>query len=464
MSRRALSDDPHRTRYHFQPPANWMNDPNGLLQWRGDYHMFYQYNPNGAFHGTIHWGHAVSRDLVHWSDLPIALAPTPGGPDGDGCYSGCGVDADGVPTLVYTGIRPEVQCLATSDDLVTWKKHWASPVIGRPPAGLDILGFRDPFVWREDGRWYAVVGSGIRDVGGTILLYASPDLVSWVYLGRICTGRPEETGTMWECPNFFPLGDKHVLLISPIPLRKVLCLVGTYSARRFTPESISVLDDGGCYYAPQTLLDDSGRRLIWGWLQENRSDEAQRAAGWSGVMSLPAVLSMLPGGKVGIAPAPEVEALRADGWHARDLELSPGRGNPLSTLGGGSLEIAFDVMSQAAVALDLLRSPEGEEMTRILFNTGSGQITVDREHSSLSEEVARDARSVALDLEPGEPLRVRVFVDGSVVEVYANGRVSLTSRVYPTRPDSRQIALTALRGTAQVRDLAVWSMRSIWEG
>ena len=100
-----LQTDPHRPHYHFLPPANWLNDPNGLIQWNGEYHMFYQYNPNGPFHGTIHWGHAVSADLVHWRHLPIALAPEAGTADEDGCWSGCAVDDSGVPTLIYSGHR-----------------------------------------------------------------------------------------------------------------------------------------------------------------------------------------------------------------------------------------------------------------------------------------------------------------------------------------------------------------------
>ena len=114
-----------------------MNDPNGLSQWDGQYHLFYQYNPLAARWGVIHWGHAVSADLVHWADLPIALSPTPGGPDADGCWSGCIVNNGGVPTMLYTGLRNRAQrpCLATSDDgLLTWHKHPGNPVIAEPPA------------------------------------------------------------------------------------------------------------------------------------------------------------------------------------------------------------------------------------------------------------------------------------------------------------------------------------------
>src|SRR5215210_4631866 len=116
--RKQLAADPHRPRYHFLPPSNWLNDPSGLIQWRGQYHLFYQFNPNGAFSATKHWGHAVSSDLVHWSDLPIALTPMPGTADEDGCYSGCAVVNRGVPTLAYTGVRAGRQrpCIAVSRD------------------------------------------------------------------------------------------------------------------------------------------------------------------------------------------------------------------------------------------------------------------------------------------------------------------------------------------------------------
>ena len=139
---KCVSDDPQRPFYHFLPPANWMNDPNGAIYWKGLYHLFYQHNPNDAAHDTIHWGHCVSEDLVHWRHLPIALAPTPGGPDRDGCYSGVAVDHDGIPTLVYHGV-PDGICLATSrDDLRTWEKSPQNPVIGQPSPA--IPGHRMP--------------------------------------------------------------------------------------------------------------------------------------------------------------------------------------------------------------------------------------------------------------------------------------------------------------------------------
>jgi beta-fructofuranosidase len=214
--------DPHRPAFHFLPEKHWMNDPNGLIQWKGQYHMFYQYNPHGAFHGTIHWGHAISRDLVHWEHLPIALAPTPDGVDKDGCWSGCAVNNNGAPTLLYTGVYPQVQCIATSsDDLLTWQKH-PHPVITAPPPEIEVHAggeIRDPFVWKEKDQWYMLLGSRIEGAGGLILLYRSEDLLHWEYLHPLLTGdanqmEPFWTGTMWECPNFIDFGEKRTLIIS----------------------------------------------------------------------------------------------------------------------------------------------------------------------------------------------------------------------------------------------------------
>ena len=201
-------EDPHRPRYHIVPPTGWLNDPNGPIQWRGQYHLFYQHNPTTPFFpgtpslGTMHWAHLVSEDLMHWEELPVALSPTAGGPDAGGCWSGCAVDDRGVPTLIYTGVYPERQCVATSrDDLLTWDKYAGNPVIAAPPEGLDVTGFRDPHVWREGDRWQMLLGSGIRRLGGAVLLYSSPDLVHWEYTGPLLVDDGEQPGAVWRRVN-----------------------------------------------------------------------------------------------------------------------------------------------------------------------------------------------------------------------------------------------------------------------
>lgn len=160
----------------------------------------------------MYLGTRCHDDLVHWEHLPIALTPTPGGYDKDGIFSGCMVDNRGVPTIIYTGVAPEVQCLAPgSPDLLTWKKY-AAPVIAVPPSGLELFGFRDPCVFRYDDRWWMALGAGIKHEGGAVLLYTSPDLIQRTYSGPLLVDDTGRVNKVWECPAFFPLGDKWVLI------------------------------------------------------------------------------------------------------------------------------------------------------------------------------------------------------------------------------------------------------------
>ena len=460
--RQAFARDPHRPRYHFLPPDNWTNDPNGVIEWGGRYHLFYQHNPHGPFHGTIHWGHAVSRDLVYWEDLPLALEPTPGGPDEDGCFSGCAVDNGGVPTLVYTGLagNAQTQCIAESrDGLLTWEKYAGNPVLATPPEGVRPLDFRDPWVWREDGVWYMLLASGQLGGGGTVLLYRSPDLLRWAYLRPLLTGQVEETGEVWECPNFFRLGDKHVLVISVWPQRSVHAFIGGFMGGHFILETHRTLDADGSFYAPLTLEDTGGRRLIWGWLDEQRSGASQRAAGWAGVMSLPRVLS-LNGGGLRTDFAPELRALRQDHVRAENLDLT----EPINLgVQGPALELrfTFERGSASRSGIRLARSPDGAEGTSVYIDWLVGQLVIDRERSSLSEGVSKRAQSGFLNF-TAETVEVHLYLDGSVLEVVAERLLTLSTRIYPSRVDSLGVQLFSEEGVSRLRLLEAWTLASIW--
>ncbi|MCC2031596.1 glycoside hydrolase family 32 protein [Microbacterium allomyrinae] len=469
--------DPHRPAYHFTAPAGWLNDPNGLTQRDGVYHLFYQLNPYAPVHHRIHWGHAVSTDLVHWRDLPIALTPSDG-PDVDGCWSGVLVYDGDTPTIVYSGRHGdrELPCVATgTPDLVEWTKAAEGPVIAAPPTGIDVTAFRDHCVWREGETWRQLIGSGIRGQGGTAFLYESPDLREWTYVGPLLVGdstlgdasAPDWTGTMWECVDLFRIGEedaepRDILVFSAWDegvTHHSLYWSGHYEGDRFTPAALHRLDLGGRYfYAPQSMRDESGRRLMFGWLQEGRPDSAAVAAGWSGVMSLPRVLTLAADGSIRQAPAPEVDELRDEQLASLSTVLSA---EPAEVARGDELdlELRLTIPDEGAVTIALRATGDDTERTilRLQRHGDRAELSLDRTRSSLNPEVDASPRSGAVPVDADGGVDVRILVDHSALEVFAGG-IPLTARVYPTRADALGIRLS---GDDVVVQGHVWSMRTV---
>ncbi|MEO1440125.1 MAG: glycoside hydrolase family 32 protein [Chloroflexota bacterium] len=448
-----------RPTYHYLPARNWMNDPNGVIQWNGRYHLFYQYNPFGAFHDYMHWGHAVSDDLIHWEELPIAIAPDPGTVDEGGIFSGCIVDHDGTPTAFYTGVNvgatEQRQCMATGDDeLITWQKYAANPLIAAPPPHTDQMpDFRDPFVWRDDHTWYMVVGSRIAGVGGAALLYRSQDLQNWTYLHPLMVGDMPRHGAMWECPNFFPLGDKWVLVISlhtGSGTGNVIYFVGDFRDERFYPEYEGMLDSS-VYYAPLTFLDEQNRRIMWGWLRESRSGDDQLAAGWSGVQAIPRVLTLDANNRLLMEPVPELEQIRAAKQH-ENIVLSD---TPLDLPGLAlDLSFAFRVESDVPCGFDLTWDDTAERIA-VLYDPVLQTINVRHTHA----DNTLSPHGQLHRLVPEEHLELRILIDNSVLELIANRRTSITHRMYPKQVKNPRIQI---HNTDAVVDFAIWEMRSIW--
>ena len=469
-----LAEDVHRPQYHFLSKANWVNDPNGPIFWKGYYHLFYQYSSTIFPQGPKYWGHARSKDMVYWEHLTMALSPTVGGPDKDGCWSGSAFVNNGVPTLVYTGVFPQVQCLAFSnDDMLTWQKLSGNPVVVPPSAGPAVTGFRDPSIWREGSEWLMSVGAGFESLGGAVLLYSSQDLAHWEYVHPLYQAppferrdgsrayEPNQAGDMWECPDFFPLGSKHVLMVSA--QGRVHYFVGTYSDRRFQADQQGLIDGSGLHYASKTFEDSYGRRILWGWVREARSKQAQNAAGWSGAISLPRVLSLEADGTLRMEPLPELNRLR--GRHHRVHPGAISEFLPVPSAPGSSMEIklTMDMAGAERGGISVRRSPDGTKETRSVYERTNHKVTLTTSRSSLDPHAGGGTYGSTLELRPGEDLRLTIFLDASVVEVFANGRACLTGRAYPTRSDSLGIGIFAEGGRAQLKSLDMYEMKAISE-
>jgi len=465
--RNAFADDIQRPTYHYLPPNNWMNDPNGVIQWQGRYHLFYQYNPNAAQHGTIHWGHAVSDNLITWEDLPIALAPTPNSMDAGGIFSGCMVDNDGQPTIFYTGVESvailhQVQCMALgSDDLVTWQKSAQNPMIaGIPAEAGDTIHNRDPFVWRSDDGWYMVLGSQIVDQAPTALLYQSQDLLNWQYLHPVYQGDVARHGVIWECPNLFPLDDKWVLLVSCHTGQDTgwtHYFVGDFVDQRFTPIYDAVFDHA-YLYAPLTFEDDQSRRLLWGWLREGRSVDADLKAGWSGVQSMPRELRLDHKNRLLSIPVEECKMLRGDSDRYQDLSLD---GELIIHKRGLALDMEATITfpDSGDFAIRVASAKDDSAYAEIRYDIVTQQLTIARVYATPDPNYDTHLHTAHHPLDDGEALQLRILLDGSVLEVMANYRTSITSRVYPMDAAHHHVKVF---GRAEIVDLAIYEMTSIW--
>jgi len=464
-----LANDPLRPQFHLMPAANWMNDPNGPIFYKGRYHMFFQYNPNGAFWGTMHWAHATSPDMIHWQHETVAMAPTPEGYDRDGVFSGSAVLDRGTPTMIYTGVLPpakpedatlrdgmhtwrEVQCLAVShnDELLTWEKR-PEPIIARPPEGLKVNGFRDPCLWREGDEWMMGLGSGF-DGKGAVLLYSSRDLRNWTYLHPLIEGdgpgkkaaNPVDSGEMWECPDFFALGEKHVLMYATMGF--VFWKVGTYKERRFHPEKEGTVDYGA-YYAAKTMLDRDGKRILWGWIPERRPESEHKAAGWAGAMALPRELSIAKDGSLRIEPAKACEMLRGD-WEQVGEGVETVKDT--AALRVHNLAAELEIQFYAAANQEFgfaLQSEKGEKFAEVAFEPGNKD-----------RELRINRTAVPFPLLTGSVVKLRMLVDGSVIELFVNGSTAITERVYKVPSGPLRVVM---QKSENLRSIKLYQMKPI---
>lgn len=452
--------DPYRPRYHFRPPANWMNDPNGTIYANGYYHVFYQHNPYDDTWGHIHWGHARSRDLVRWEHLPIALWPSTELGESH-CFSGCaGVTGDGQPIVIYTQVGPgdrtewqaNGQWAALGDpDWITWQKHPQNPALSlKTHGGPTFEGdWRDPYIFHAAGRTFLVLG-GVFDDTSAVALYEADDasLVHWTYRNLLYS-EPRRQTRFLECPNFIQSGDKWVFLTSPY--RPVEYVAGDFDvdSLAFTPRKKGVLDPGyndlapANFYATNTLQAPDGRCILLAWV---RGFAPSR--GWSGYLAVPRVLNIDDDYQPRQQPVAELNQLRGAHHTVRDQQLD-GNHITLDRVDNASLEIqvTFDPGDAAHSGLRFHALNSGEK---------SLEITFDR------QVLLVDGVPAPLAWLAGELLTLRIYLDGAGLELFAKGgRVSVT-RTVDLPVGGMEIEMLARSGRAYLHSYDRWEMRAIW--
>ncbi|GLT47195.1 hypothetical protein SLA2020_209070 [Shorea laevis] len=520
-----------RTAFHFQPEKNWMNDPNGPLFYKGWYHFFYQYNPNGALWGDIVWGHAVSRDLIHWFHLPLAMVPDQWY-DFNGVWTGSAtILPDGKIVMLYTGATNEsvqVQNLAYPADpsdplLIKWIKYSGNPVLV-PPPGIHHKDFRDPTTaWlTSEGKWRIIIGSKINRTG-IALVYDTKDFKTYELLDRLLHGVPG-TG-MWECVDFYPVSKtedsgldtsingpevKHVVKASLDDDKHDYYAIGTYHDKNSTwvpdnPEidvGIGIRYDYGVFYASKTFYDqDKSRRILWGWIGESDSEFADVKKGWASIQSIPRTI--LFDNKTGTHllqwPVQEVESLRLSSNEFDKVQVKAGSVMKLDVGSATQLDIEaeFEIDKEALdkapesngrfscsssggsakrgalgpFGVSVLADETLSEQTPVYFyivKGNGGKLTThfctDQSRSSEATDVNKPIYGSYVPVLEGEKLSLRILVDHSIVESFAQGgRTCIASRVYPTKAiygAARLFLFNNATDASVTASLKIWQMNS----
>ena len=444
-------DDGWRLKFHLMPPAGWLNDPNGLCQFRGEYHVFFQYQPEDA--GGVGktpkvWGHYAGNSLLHmrFEGIPFQT----GRLDRNGSYSGCALIENDEMQLYYTG---NIRLPGDYDYIHDGRESNTIRVVSRDGAHFgkkELLlktadypaectrHVRDPKVWKENGRYYMVLGARLKGGQGAALVYDSCDLKKWKFLKKITT--PEAFGYMWECPDYFTAGEENILSVCPQGLEEEEWQYqNIYQAGYFTVkgdireeqrlEVFTEWDKGFDFYAPQTFRDEAGRRILIGWagMPDAGYENPTVTRGWQHALTVPRALSSR-NGKILQQPVEELKTLRYG-----KQEIDP-TGSFLLEDGSGDVE---------------LQAGDGGREWQILIGNGCALTChkgVLQLEFSQGWGYGRKIRGTRLE----ECRNVRILIDTSMLEIYVNdGEIVFTSRFYPefasgtgtVKPETRTLLL-----------------------
>ncbi len=504
--RERLLADPYRPAYHFCIPndVGYPFDPNGAFYLNGRYHLMYLYN---RIDQGFSWGHVSSKDLFHWRHHPDALIPS----DGDeGVFSGGAfVDDDGTVVLSYWmlwGDKGIGFAKNTDDNFNSWKKFGSNPVIKstewgitdmKDPAGKDIhIGSADPSnIWKKDGQYYLLTGNLLvlrkygsrgkglpanRDEpalptdsldyqGDRLYLFVSSDLTDWNYLHEFYKSDRKWTSKTEDnmCPSFLPLpsdadggtpSGKHLLLFIS---HNYGCqyYVGDYKSDNFFPEIHGRMTwNDNTYFAPEALIDDKGRQIMWSWIFDDRPDSLVKFNGWTGTYGIPRSLWLNEDGTLGMRPVKEIETLRINEKILSNVKVNAGGEVELNELGNELMELELTIQPNASTqyGIKVCVSEDSREETVVYYDLKDKKLKVDTRKSGLSfgRKIIEEA---PFELNEGEPLVLRIFVDKSIVEVYANDRQAIARRIYPTLGGTG-ITLFSTDGNINAKSIKAWEI------
>lgn len=445
--------------FHVTAPVGWLNDPNGFSIYQGRVHLFYQYHPYSSNWGPMHWGHSVSDDFVKWEGLPVALAPD-SDYDAAGCFSGSAIETDEGHVLVYTGVMEseqedgtkeviQHQCLAVGDG-VHYEKISNNPVIpvDQLPEGLSSQDFRDPKIWKEGDNYYLVACSRDAQKNGQVLLFTSENCRDWRYLSVLADNQGRY-GKIWECPDFFSLDEKQVLIVSPMDMQadgqefhngnQSMAMIGEYDRQNghLLEEQVVSLDYGMDFYAPQTLLTEDGRRIMIAWMQSWDMMIKPEEQKWYGMMTIPRQIE-LRDGMLYQNPVKELERYHSDALICEDMELSGETMVP--GIQGRVLDLTVELLSGDYKEFKIFFAKNDKYATSFRYDPAEQNIEFDRTYSGMTRDVVSQRKMKIKNSE--KTLKLRLLLDRFSVELFVNDGAQVFSATFYTPFDAEKIVFT----------------------
>ncbi|MCO4326299.1 sucrose-6-phosphate hydrolase [Staphylococcus agnetis] len=460
--RERVQASPYRQVFHIQPETGLLNDPNGLIYYQGQYYLSHQWFPLGAVHGLKYWFHYTGKNLVNLKPCGPILKPDTTF-DSHGVYSGSAFQFQNQLYYMYTANhrtasweRRSCQMLAkvnSHGDVIKFD----TPIISGPPKGY-THHFRDPKVFQREGYLYALIGAQRENLTGTVLMYrTSHPEKPWTFLGEI-DSQLKSFGYMWECPDYFQLNGKDILLFCPQGIdsednayQNVYqsgYLVGhlNFETLTFEHESFVELDDGFDFYAPQTFLDEAKRRVLIGWMGLPDTEYPTDDEGWAHCLTVPRILT-LESGELKQKPHMDLRKLR------QNKETALGYANKfikqLHPYEGEQYELIIDILENEASAIEFHLRASKHEATVIRYESKTQQVILDRfDSGKLPHPVEGTARVAQLKSELSQ---LRIFVDTSSIEIFCNeGEKVLSSRIFPSK-DANKIKVVTDSGQVYLK-------------
>ncbi len=463
-----------RQHYHLMPQVGWLNDPNGLIYFKGKYHFFFQCNPYSSFWDSMHWGHAVSSNMLEWEYESIALAPSEiydNHPKG-GCFSGSSVEHDGKLFLMYTGATndgngfSQTQCIAYSEDGVNFEKYEGNPVI-TAPRGVDADKFRDPKVWKYEDNYYMVCGASYNG-RGQALLYYSKDMFNWTFFNVLAESYGE-WGYMWECPDFFQIGDKYVLTFSPMGAgdHTSVYMIGDfdYKTGKFKPQICDEIDWGFDYYAPQSFLAPDGRRIMvgwsngWEWMPSWKDWGPTYKENWCGFFNIPREVYITESGTLKFVPIKEIDKISKRVKYIDLLTIDEEETMVLiENENCFELKMKIDLKKTNCEKLQLNFKYNKDKKTVCTFDFQRSELSVNRnEADGWSKGISKSV----MVLKNKDELDVHILSDKSSFEMFTNDYQNNHSNNVFAQCEQTSLAMCAYGGNAILKNIEIRNIKNV---